>query len=197
MNLDANDIKNDEMGMGFFTPNYYQKPVLYFYGMTTPGKSLDEHAPLDSISFIRNEHHQFEIATAPPWLHAKYSKLDYDLFYLTVKSITTESLEVIVNETSGQTAIVDRSAGKLVYWPDFLLGVHSVEFLPQSEAKVLVKPLPHASAVNTTFEFMRPLKIQGTWMQVALWNENFESVGRGWIQWSRNQILQISYSMLS
>ncbi|MEM7086844.1 MAG: hypothetical protein AAF489_11715, partial [Bacteroidota bacterium] len=187
----------DLMGMGFFRPNYYENPVLYFYGNLPPGKSLLEHAPYDSITFKRNKYNQFEIATAPPWLAIEYAKPDYDLLYLKVKSASRETLEVVVNKTNHRTAYVDRRAGSFVYWPDFLLGVHSVELLPGTTQKVKVKPLDHASENNTPHEFMRPLKIQGNWIHVELWNHEYKSVGSGWVQWKRDGKLLISYNMLS
>jgi len=189
--------KQEAMGMGFFSPNYYEKPVLYFYGNMTPGKSLIEHAPYDSITFKRNKYNQFEIATAPPWLAIEYAKLDYDLLYLKVKSVSQETLEVVVNKTDNRTTYVDRQAGNFAYWPDFLLGVHSVEFIPESKDKVKVKPLDYAGENNTPYEFMRPLKVQGHWMHVELWNHDYKAVGRGWIQWKRDGKLLILYNMLS
>lgn len=188
---------DDTMGMGFFSPNFYENPVLYFYGNLTPGKSLMEHAPYDSITFKRNKYSQFEIATAPPWLVVNYAKLDYDLFYFKVKSVSRETLEVVVNEINHQTAYIDRLAGKFNYWPDFLLGVHSVEFVPESKEKVKVKPLDHAGESNTQYAFMRPLRVQGDWMHVELWNHDYKAVGSGWIQWKRNEKLLILYNMLS
>ena len=189
---------NDKtMGMGFFSPNFYENPVLYFYGNLTPGKSLQEHSPYDSITFKRNKYNQFEIATAPPWLVVDYAKLDYDLFYFKVKSVSQETLEVVVNETNDQTALIDRRAGNFNYWPDFLLGVHSVEFLPESTEKVKVKPLDHAGENNAPYEFMRPLKVQNHWMHVEFWNSDFKAVGNGWIQWKRDGKLLILYNMLS
>jgi len=185
------------MGMGFFSPNYYEKPVLYFYGNLTPGKSLMDHAPYDSITFKRNKHNQFEIATAPPWLVVDYAKLDYNLFYFKVKSVSRESLEVVVNESNNQTAYIDRRAGDFAYWPDFLLGVHSVEFIPDSKEKVKVKPLDYAGESNVPYEFMRPLKVRGNWMHVTLWNSSFKGIGSGWIRWKRDEKLLILYNMLS
>jgi len=187
----------ETMGMGFFSPNYYENPVLYFYGNMTSGKSLIEHAPYDSITFKRNKYNQFEIATAPPWLVVNYAKLDYDLFYFKVKSVSRETLEVVVNEINNQTAYIDRRVGNFNYWPDFLLGLHSVEFIPESKEKVKVKPLNQAGENNTQYQFMRPLKIQGDWMHVGLWNHDFKDVGSGWIQWKRDGRLLILYNMLS
>ena len=193
----AQSIKEKDMGMGFFSPNYYENPVLYFYGNMTPGKSLIEHTPYDSITFKRNQYNQFEISTAPPWLVISYAKLDYDLLYLKVRSVSQETLEVVVNESENRTTYVDRRAGNFAYWPDFLLTVHSVEFMPESRHKVKVKPLDYAGENNTPYQFMRPLKVQGHWMHVELWNHDYKAVGSGWIQWKQDGRLLIRYNMLS
>lgn len=190
-------IQNTRMGMGFFSPNFYENTVLYFYGNLTPGKSLYEYMPYDSLTVKRNKYNRFEIATAPPWLVPEYMKLDYDMFYFKVKSVSQEYLEVVVNETHQQTALVDRTQGKFQYWPDFLLGVHSVEFLPNSKEKVKVKPLAHAGANNQPYSFMHPKRVLEDWMQVDLLNDDLKIVGDGWIQWKRDGKLLILYNMLS
>ena len=189
--------KNGEMGMGFFEPNYYESPVLYFYGNLNLEKSLMDHSTHDSITFRRNEHNQFEIATAPPYLVPEIMKLDYDRLYFKIISVTEDFIEVIVNSTNGQTSNVDRRAGQVIYWPEFLLSMHSVEFFPNSEEKVRVRSFENSGEVNTPHEFMRAVQIKDEWMQVLLLDGNFKTVGKGWIQWKRNGKLLVMYNLLS
>ncbi|MDP2692092.1 MAG: hypothetical protein Q8O88_00450 [bacterium] len=189
--------KNGEMGMGFFAPNYYENPVLYFYGNLNLEKSLMDHSPHDSITFKRNIHNQFEIATAPPYLVPEILKLDYDRLYFKIISVTEDFIEVIVNSTNGQTSYLDRRAGQVIYWPEFLLSMHSVEFFPNSKEKVRVRSFENSGEVNTPHEFMRAVQIKDEWMQVLLLDSNFKTVGKGWIQWKRNGKLLVMYNLLS
>ena len=189
--------KSTAMGMGFFVPNFYEQPVLYFYGNLNLKKSVDEHSPYDSITFKRDKYNNFEIETAPPWLVPHHLKMDYGLLYFKIQSVSRDFIEVIGNTKTGQTTYFSRSAGKIVYWREFLLGVHSVEFIEGKEQPVKVKPLDHAGDINTKFELLRPTIIEGHWMQVDLYNNDYKKVGSGWIQWKKNNNLLIQYSLLS
>jgi hypothetical protein len=156
-----------------------------------------DHAPYDSITFKRNKFNQFEIATAPPFLVPEYLKLDYDRLYFKVMSVSEDFIEVVVNKTNGQTSYVDRRAGRLIYWPEFLLSMHSVEFLSNSKEKVRERSFENSGEVNTPHQFMKAVQIKGDWMKVLLLNGNFKTVANGWIQWKREGKLLIMYNLLS
>ena len=190
-------VSNSGMGMGYFSPNFRENSTLYFYGNPNMEKSIMEHSPVDSITFRQSEHHQFEIATAPPWLVPEVIKLDYDLLYFRIKSISQDFVEVIVNDTDGRTALVNRYEGKTHYWADFLLGVSSVELLPGSNEKVRARPFDTAGTIGTAHEFMRPVRIQNDWMQVLLVDGDFNTTGKGWIRWTRHGELLILCNLLS
>lgn len=184
-------------GMGFFTPNYYENPSLYFYGNLNLEKSLMDHTPYDSITFKRNKYNQYEIATAPPWLVPDHLKLDYDMLYFRIVSVTEEFVEVLVNTQNGQTSWVAKRAGNVVLWPDFLLRVHSVEFIPDKGGKVRSRDFEASGEVNTPYSFMKPLRIKSQWMEVLLINDNYEKVGKGWIQWKKDDKMLVMYNLLS
>tara|TARA_R110002073_G_scaffold139232_2_gene289386 strand:+ start:171782 stop:172765 length:984 start_codon:yes stop_codon:yes gene_type:complete len=186
-----------DMGLGMFTPNFYENKTLYFYGNITAGKSAQEHMPIDSITFKQREYGGFDIATAPPWLVPDHLKLDYDMLYFKVESISHDFMEVVVNTTNKKTAFVDRSAGKLLYWPEFLLSVHSVEYPDPSKYKVYARPFENSGVIGTSYHFLRPLKIKNEWMYVALLGDDFNTVGNGWIRWQKEGKLLIIYSLLS
>ena len=59
---------NNEMGMGFFSPDFTKNSTLYFYSNPNYYIGLLEHPPMDSINFFRNENGNFDISYAPPWL---------------------------------------------------------------------------------------------------------------------------------
>ncbi len=192
------EIQSDtEIGLGMFVPNFQEHKILYFYENLTPGKSIQEHMPIDSITFKQNEYGNFDIATAPPWLVPYHLKLDYGILYFKVKSVGRDFTEVIVNTTKNQTAFVDRNAGKMQYWPEFLLGVHSVEFPDPSKHKVYARPFDYAGTIKTLYSFLRPIKIENEWMYVELQGSDFKEVAKGWIRWRKNGKLLITYSLLS
>ncbi|MGI9544326.1 MAG: hypothetical protein ACR2MX_13785 [Cyclobacteriaceae bacterium] len=185
------------MGLGFFMPNFYDNPTLYFYGNPNFEKSIQEHSPTDSIVFKRLEQGGFDILYAPPWLAPDHLKLDYDMLYFRMQSIGRDFVEVTVNTQTQQSAYVSRYAGKIAYWPDFLLLVNSVELVSTSKQKVHVKPLSYAGEVTISFEFMSPVLVKDDWMRVNLMDDNFKKVGQGWVQWKKDNKLLISYSLLS
>lgn len=192
------DIQSETyMGLGMFTPNYYENKTLYFYGNITSGKSVQEHMPIDSITFKRLEYADFNIATAPPWLAPEHLKLDYGILYFKIKSVGRDFAEVIVNATNNQTAFVDKYAGKIQYWPEFLLGVHSIEFSDPSKYKVYARPFDYAGTIETPYNFIRPIKIENEWMYVELQGNDFKEVAKGWIRWRKDGKMLIIYSLLS
>lgn len=185
------------LGFGMFSPHLNEHGSLYLYGNINLEKSIAEHLPTDSINFIKTQYGSFDIKTAPPYLVPQHLKLDYDLLYFKVVSVSDDFLEVIVNKNSGQTMLIDKNAGKFYYWPEFLLRVHSVEFLDPINQQIFVKPLLHAGKVNVNYSFMKPLKIESEWMYVSLLNDDLESVAKAWIIWNDGKKLLIHYNLLS
>ena len=190
------EIKNSP-GLGMFAPYLDELKPLYFYSGINFNKSILEHNPIDSITFKRNEYGGFAIATAPPWLLPDHLKLDYDLLYFNVQTVTDDFLEVVVNVQTQQTGFLDKRAGRFLYWPEFLLSVHSVEFLPDNDQKIYARPFTEAGTVSLKYSFMKPIKIRNNWMYVSLWNDNYVSIGNGWIRWRGDKKLLIRYSLLS
>lgn len=184
------------MGLGMASPDVYNQPALYFYGPLTPGKTVQDHAPADSVTFRLTEL-GVEVATAPPWFAPAHLKLDYDVLWLRVVSIQPDFLEVVVNEHTDRTAFVDRYQCDLLFWPEFLLSIHSVEALDRAENPVRVKPLDNAGLVHTPYTFLKPRKITDEWVYVELLTNDLQSLGTGWIRWRHDGKLLISYSLFS
>lgn len=195
--LFPSETTETQISLGMFTPDFNENKPLYFYGNITLEKSLQEHMPIDSITFKQREYGGFDIATAPPWLVPEHLKLDYDMLYFKVKSVSRDFIEVVVNATNNQTSFVDIYAGKLLYWPEFLLSVHSVEFLEPSRQKVYARPFDAAGTIATPYSFFRPIKIENEWMYVELQDNGFKEVAKGWIRWQKDGKLLITYSLLS
>ena len=195
--ISSGNSLNKAMGIGMFIPELANLKPMYFYGDVNFDKSIQEHFPIDSLTFMRKENGGYEIATAPPWLAPDHMKLDYDLLYFRVVTVTDDFLEVVVNTKTLQTRLIDKRAGLLKYWPDFLLGVHSVGLLPEANQAVHSRPFRESGIITSEFSFMKPIKIKNSWMYVELWNDDYTKSGNGWIQWQKDGKLMISYSLLS
>ena len=185
------------IGLGMFAPKLFNTDVFYFYDKPNLDKAIIEHSPTDSITFKKLENGGYDITTAPPWLVPEHLKLDYDILYFRMQSISQDFIEVTVNSITGQTKYVDRNSGKILYWPEFLLKINSVEFLNPHKQKIHIKPQESSSIINSTYSFMKPLQISRAWMYVELVDDDYNSVGKGWIKWMENEKLLIKYSLLS
>jgi len=187
----------ENKGLGMFSPNVSEITILYFYNYQLPEKSVYQNALIDSITFKKTAFGEFDIAAAPSYLVPEHLKLDYGILYFKAISVTNDFIEIEVNKLTHQTAFVHKSSGVLKYWPAFLLTVNSIEFIHPKTQNIYVKPLNHAGIVKQSYNFMQPLKINQDWMYVLLLNDDFETIGNGWIKWNDNGNLLITYSLLS
>jgi hypothetical protein len=96
-----------------------------------------------------------------------------------------------------RSGYVDRSAGEVIYWPEFLLKVFSVEFPPDQAQAIRLKPLDYSAEINTPYEFMSPVEVKDEWLHVLLLDDDYRTIGKGWIQWKKDNKLIITYSLLS
>ncbi len=197
------DVKNEfpqaedkPLGMGFFSPNFYEYSVLYFYGNPNLSKTTQDHSPTDSIVFTQTDHGNYDISYAPPWLHPEHLKLDYGILYFRIQTLGAEFIEVTVNTITQNTAYVDRFEGNITLWPEFLLKVYSIETLPENPQTIKVKPLEYAGEVRNEYEFLQPLSINNEWIQVELHDKDLKPITKGWIRWKKDEKLLISYSLL-
>ncbi len=191
----AESISENEMGLGFFTPNYYEFPVLYFYGDVNLEKTIDDHTPQDSVVFIQQEGYKLSTSYAPPWLFPEHLKLDYELMAFKVLGLGNDFLKVEVNKTTGQIAYLDKYKGTYKTWPEFLRTMASLELIEKENQTVHIKPLQHASTVQVAFKWMQPLLIERNWMYVKLLDEHHKEQGKGWVQWRNEEQLLVRYSL--
>ena len=117
------------MGLGMVKPDFYNKKVLYFYGIPNFEKPVSDHTPTDSLVFTQTEHHQFDISYAPPWFYPEHQKLDYDILYFKLLAMNRDWVHVELNKQTGQSAWMSRSDVSVLLWPEFLLNVFSIENL--------------------------------------------------------------------
>lgn len=189
--------KQDDLGLGFFKPNFFKYPSLYFYGTITQGKSASQHFPQDSLSLGRDQYGDFALVSAPPWLWPEKMNQPFGIFYFKVTAVGREFITVEGNSKTGQTAILNKEQGQLLYWPEFLLSISTINFLEKAKQTIKIKPLDHAGEVNQEYAFLKPILVQDQWMQVELTDQNFKTLTKGWIRWQQNGKLLISYSYVN
>lgn len=122
--------------------------------------------------------------------------MGYGVLFTKVVSAGRNFVEIEVNKQTQQTTFVSREIGTTLFWPEFLLTINSVEF-DNNDQKVRVKPLSYAGVVTLSFAFMRPVRVRQNWMKVNLLDDNFRTIGSGWIKWRKDGEMLISYSLLS
>jgi hypothetical protein len=184
------------LGIGFFKPNFYEYPTLYFYGNVNLEKSLLEHMPIDSVVFINNEFNEPTTSYAPPWLYPEHLKLDYGIIYFKVIGTGFDLLKVEANKLTGQVTYLDKNKGTFLSWPEFLMLNNSIKFNEKSDGKVYTKPFENAGQIPLQFELIKPLLIQNDWMYAKLVDEDLVENGKGWIRWKKENELLINYTLL-
>ncbi len=108
-----NDFQNTvaSMGIGFFKPNFFAYPTLYFYGGINMDKLISDHLPTDSVVFTRDENGNPTTTYAPPWLFPEHLKLDYGILFFKAMGVAQDFIKVEVNGTTNQLSYLDKSKG--------------------------------------------------------------------------------------
>lgn len=189
--------KNDTpIGLGMSKPKFYENNVIYFYGDPNLEKSVSDHSPMDSLVFRRTEI-GMELAYAPPWFVPAHLKMDYEILFLRIVTLHREFIGVLVNESEGRTAFMDRYKNDLQFWPEFLLSVNSIEPINLKSNPIRARPLLHASISPVKFSILKPIRISDQWIEVELLDDDLKSKGKGWVKWQENGKFLITYSLLS
>jgi len=175
-------------GLGIFKPAISQS--IYFFTDNTSEQVLD------SITFKKNEFGSYEISTAPPWLVPEHMKLDYDILMFKLISLDKNYVKLEVNKETAMQSYVKKDAGQVMFWPEFLLSVHSVE-LKDKDQKLHVKPQDNAASLKVDYEILQPVKVEREWLNVKLLDDVFQEKGQAWIKWRDNSGLLINYHLLS
>ncbi len=187
----------EPIGLGLFTPNYYENNVFYFYSLQNQDKPLEDNPKLDSITFSRTEQGDFSIATAPPWLQPEHLKLDYGILYFKVIRIGKDYLLLEGNTTTKQTYFVSRWSGDIILWPEFILSTFMLEFPEEKPQPIRIKPLENASTILNPTNYLRAISIQDYWVEVEVLDEKWNPIDKGWIKWRDESGLLVQYSLLS
>lgn len=186
---------DDEIGIGFFKPNFFQHPTLYFYGNVTLEKAINQHTPVDSLALGRDSYGDFTLISAPPWLWPQAMNQPFGIFYFKVLSVGREFIEVEVNSKTGRTAHLNKQHGELLFWPEFLLTVTSIEFKEGNAQRPKIKPLDIAVEIKTPFSHLSTLQVKDDWAQVILKDKKHRKLGKGWVRWQKDGKLLITYQL--
>ncbi len=190
--------QNRPLPIGFFSPQFSEGHTLYLYSEASLSVKLPgQEKPVDSIT-LKKLGYNMVIDYAPQWFEPVYDKMDYGIFYIGVKKLGNDYVEIIANETTGKTVFMSRHMGEFVSWAEFLLNMHSVEF-DQEGQKVYDDPkIKSAGRVYDRNTFFRPKFVAGDWMEVAILDNDYNPTGKtGWIRWRKDGQLLIRHNLLS
>lgn len=189
---------DSSLGVGVVTPHLQVERPLYFYNAPTLVGLGPPMAPVDSLTFHEAKYFT-DIDHAPPEFAPFHVKLDYQILILQATTLTQNWIEVVINQESGKTAWVRRDKVAFSTWEDFLLGVYAVEVSDPSANTFRSGPNEHAADMGASVQDLRPLAIQGNWMQVApLLDGKVDTDARkAWIRWRDEDRLLVRYSLLS
>lgn len=185
------------LGIGIASPDINIDKPLYFYAMPDFDALADQMKPIDSVTF-KNGKYYVDISTAPPWLVPEQLKLDYQIFNFRVVTYSQNWVELIVNNTNGRTAWVDRHAIDYKEWGAFLTEVVAVEILDSNKTPVRSNPQDNASILaQVPGAQLRPIAVKGDWLMVSTVGLADRIVPTGWIRWKKDDVLLIKYYLLS
>ncbi|WP_339925021.1 hypothetical protein [uncultured Cyclobacterium sp.] len=185
------------MGQGFFSPSFTENSTLYFYSPSEPKAWNGIGEPIDSLVFTKTLQGQYDIQYAPAYFLPEILKLDYDWLMIKVLTSGKYMLEVEINQQTGQSVLIDKFSGDLIYWPEFILNINSVEIQKEYPQKIRIKPLDKASENVTAYAFLQPVAVRGDWLKVNLTNSDFSTIGQGWIKWKSGDRLIVRYNLFS
>ncbi len=170
--------------------------ALHFFRPPGLGEAPGDYPSSDTVTFGTGQP-SVDILTAPPWLVPEHLKMDYELLQFRVLTLTRDWMEVIGNTRTGEAAWIDRASARFSAWPEFLLGVHSVEALDSDANPVRARPLDGAPILSSARAALPPLAVQGDWLKVATHALADRMPPDGWIRWRRADRLLIRYNPFS
>lgn len=179
-------------GLGMGRPLMDPGQVIYFFQNPT------DASPSDSLIFEEGPNH-LVVSESSSAFAPEHMKLDYQICYFLVKSMTGNRLQVIVDKQAGQTAWVSKDQMDLLPWPMFLTTVHSVEPKNWDNNPVKMSPDDAAQAMENIGpnHILEAKSRSGDWLNVVITDGNYQQIGRGWIRWRKDGKLMLDYNLLS
>lgn len=170
--------------------------ALHFYAAPGVGERPADLAPVGTVRFAAAQP-SVGIAEAPPWLVPERLKMDYELFLLRAVSLTPQWVEVIGNATTGETWWVARDDVGISTWPEFLLGVSSVEAFDPEANPVRARPLDGSPVLSSARASVRVLAVTDEWLRVDTSRLADRMPPEGWMRWRRGDRLLVTFDSLS
>jgi len=191
----ATEQQEPVLGLGMASP-IMELGVLHFYGAPDMDQLPATFQALDSLTFAKGEHFT-NITSAPPWFVPAHMKLDYDLLLLKMITLSRNWVEVEVNTFDGTTRWVDRQELGIVFWPEFISTVNTVEIIDPETNPIRIKPLDHASVLADGADaLLKPLAVRGEWLMVGTSELADRMPPTGWIRWRDGVRLLVRYNLL-
>ncbi len=196
----SSENQNSEsvVGMGMAYPHLEVDETLYFFGIPEANSDPFIMKPIDSLTFYQGKYY-IDIAYAPPYFMPEKIKLDYDMLFMKVITVTRNFLEVEVNVSTHQTAWINKDGADYFPWPEFLLNMHSIEVIDAANNPLRVKPLDYAGLYVTTESelLLQVVMVKGDWVKVQTNGDSGKTPEYAWVKWKEGNQLLITYSILS
>jgi len=184
------------IGLGIAQVSPVPGGTLRFYSGSMIGQKPGDVPASDTVKFGPGLP-SVDIAEAPPWLVPEHLKMDYELFWLRVVTITPDWLEVIGNSRTGDRKWIERTAAEFVAWPEFLLRVNSIEAIDAVATPVRARPLDASPILSSARAALPVLAVQGEWARVATHDLADRMPPEGWIRWRRGETLLVRFNPFS
>lgn len=138
-----------------------------------------------------------EFDKTPKNFNPEYVDLPYNMLFMKAISQQGTFLEVVTNKEDNTTAWIEKKDLRFLPWSEFLFTIHSVNSKDLTKYPVLIKPDPAADRVSdlNAEQILKPLIIQSEWMQVEIYDDEFNPVQRGWIQWRNEKEMLINLNL--
>jgi len=179
-------------GLGMGMPQLTPDQPIYFY------QQPDDEQPSDSLILTEGPHHLI-VSEASSVFRPEVMKPDYQRCYFLIKKSAGPYFQVVIDRQSGQTAWVRTEMMDLLDWPHFYTSMHSVEARNWADTPVRTSPNDEADPMKGVDQnhILQAKAASGDWLNVEVFTEDYQSLGKGWIRWRKNGKLTLNYNLLS
>ncbi len=180
-------------GLGILVISPLPGATLSFHSEPGVAQQPDDYPPVAEVRFGVAVP-SVDILEAPARLVPEHLKMDYEIFHLRAITLTPGWVEVVGNSTTGETWWVDRTQGRFVAWPEFLVAAAAV--IPFEDARIHARPLDDSPVLATTTQSLQPLAVRGDWLKVSISQLADRMPPEGWLRWRDDDRLLVSYKPL-
>ncbi len=151
----------------------------------------------DSLVFTNGTYH-LEVEASSS-LAPEIRKMDYQLLFFLVKDKKGDFLEIETDKNERRTRWVHTQDMDLLTWPHFLTTVHSIEPMDWNSNPVRGAPKAEATVLQGIGKghILQAKAVSGDWLSVTILDQDYHSVGKGWVRWRMEGELVVKYNLLS